>query len=183
VFKTTKRLVDDNREKAVYSVRAAGVPDAPSSRCASRTPCTEHSDRQTKNASSRRTGRHGASLMSFSSLAASRQCHGARSATVEAGMSDRHRDKPLLATSNDTALKDRASSGTVSIQTNSERQSHCNGGIVMSASQRQSDNKPVKIKRKKRNRNKPDGLLQLLCHSVSTTVIKVINAKLTTVAR
>jgi len=103
-------------------------------------------------------------------------------------MSDRQEDKVLLATSNDTALKDRASSGTatVNIQTNSERQSHCNGGIVMSATQRQSDNKPhanVKMKRKKRNRAKHDGWSELLCHSDSTTIIKVINAKLTAVTQ
>jgi len=88
VFKTPKRLVDDNREKAVCSVRAVGVPDVPSSRCTGRTPWTEHSARQTKNASSLRTRRHGSALTSFSSLTASRQCHGVRSA----GMSDRQED-------------------------------------------------------------------------------------------
>ena len=154
--KTTKRLVDDNHEKTIYSVQA--VPDMPSSCCASRSPPTEHSARQSKNASSRRSPRHGSSLINFSSLVTSRQSHGVRSATAEARMSD----KLHPATSNDTTLRERALCGTVNIQTTSERQSRCNGRIVTSATQYQTDNKPpanVKMKKKKRNRHKSDGWL------------------------
>jgi len=166
-FKTPKRLVYDDDAKAVHGVRAVCVPDAPSSRCTGRVPPSTASVGQstalTKNScrihasSSQRTARHS------STLTTSRRCHGAQSATLDlgkTGLSDKRAVK--------SALKDRTSS----VQTNSERQSRCNGRIETSTTQRQTsaaDHKPpanVKLKQTKIKRTKPDGLVIIItCHA------------------
>jgi len=167
MFNSPRRLVFDEPAKTTYNVRAVSVPSPPS-RSTSRAPATVgKSMRLAENsriyAPSLRTPRNRSSLMTYD---VSRHCHGVmNSAAAEADVSGKQGDKLDLTTTNDTALKNRASSGAVCIHTNSERQPRCNGRITTLARPQQTsstDNKRsanVKVKEKKIKRIKSDGSL------------------------
>lgn len=153
-----KHLVYEYEVKSVDRVQAVCVGEAPSSRCASRalssTATARHSTRLTKNTSSLQTG-HGAQPVMNSATAELRKA---------ADVNAKYREKLRQSTTNNTALKERAPSGTVTVQNNCR----CNGHVAIPAGQRQTssnDSQPpanVKLKKKKKKRSKPDGLVIII---------------------
>jgi len=86
----------------------------------------------------------------------------------------KHRDKGdvsgevALTTTDDMTLNVQASSGSVSVQTSSERR--CNGRVVTSTTSATDNERPVDVilKKKKRKRTKPEGwfiVRSRTCHS------------------